>query len=165
MICPLIVTDAFSIHCLFLFCVNLLYKGDNFLNAIYHKDSPFDPIVPLLFSYDRDREKNVCATNAEPSYPLLESYLSVSSHPLENGFKRIRLLRNSLIQFQEDQFWDSQIMLSCRLFAAPWQNWCTTFQHHKILVSDVNEKIIFYGIPCCHAETSVRVFFLARNVF
>ena len=103
-------------------------------------------------------------TRSHPNPPL-ECYLSVSSHPLENGFKRIKLLRTSLIQFQEDQFWDSQIMLSCRLFAAPWQNWCTIFQHCKILVSDVNEKIIFSGIPCCHAEIAVRVFFLAGNVF
>ena len=104
-------------------------------------------------------------TRSHPNPPL-ECYLSVSSHPLENGFKRIRLLRTSLIHFQEDQFWDSQIMLSCRLFAAPpWQNWCTTFQHHKILVSDVNEKIIFYGIPCCHAEISVWVFSLLEMFF
>ena len=43
----------------------------------------------------------------------------MSSHPLENGFKRIRLLRTSLIHFQEDQFWDSQIMLSCHADCSP----------------------------------------------
>ena len=57
-------------------------------------------------------------TRSHPNPPL-ECYLSVSSHPLENGFKRIKLLRTSLIHFQEDQFWDSQILLSCRLFTTP----------------------------------------------
>ena len=57
-------------------------------------------------------------TRCHPNPPL-DCYLSVSSHPLENGFKRIKLLRLSLSYFQEDQFWDSQIILSCTLFAVP----------------------------------------------
>ena len=61
---------------------------------------------------------NLQQTRNHPNPPL-ECYLSVSSHPFENGFKRIKLLRTSFIQFHEDQFWDSQIMLSCGLFAAP----------------------------------------------
>ena len=103
--------------------------------------------------------KNVCATNAQPPKSPIR-VLSVSVQPpIREWFQAYQTIAHQSHSLPRRSVLGFPDFVVMQTVLHPWQNWCTTFQHHKILVSDVNEKIIFYGIPCCHAENSVRVFF------